>query len=48
MSWERYAQVVAQVCAVVDFADGAYLQETRPNDGGGLVVRMEYFADDTV
>ncbi|KUZ65477.1 CesT family type III secretion system chaperone [Burkholderia ubonensis] len=46
MSWERYEQVIAEVCAIVDLPDVEYVLETRTIDVEGFDVRIEYFDED--
>jgi hypothetical protein len=46
MSWERYVEIVTEVCAVVDLPDVDYVLETRSIDVEGFDVRLDYFDDD--
>lgn len=46
MSFERFEQLVRDVCAVVDLPDAEYVLDTRTLDIEGFDVRLDHFEND--
>ena len=46
MSFERYAEVVQEVCAVVGLPDAEHVLQTRTLEVEGFDVRMDHFEND--
>ena len=46
MSFERYVEVVQEVCAVVGLPDAEHVLQTRTLEVEGFDVRMDHFEND--